>query len=184
MYGKSNKTTVRIRTANYWRKRCIIGPRYFLYDTANPQDICEDIISKVILDSKPEYIWQVYLMANANKILTEANVFIAHYVDLLCFYSPETLNTYVWQPDINEVIRPKVFLHDNYAKVECCWFEEYDTGPDESYLYEYCRGLYIDTCEYEIQNNTIQLINRMEQQLIKSWYVEDGTNEDEEDLPF
>lgn len=157
--------------------------RYFLYNKVNPQDTYEDIISKVIPDSKPEFIWQVYLMANANKVLTEANVFIAYYVDLLCFYSAETLNTYVWQPDINEVIRPKVFLHDNYAKVECCWFEEYDTAKVES-PYGCCRGLYIDTCEYEIQNNAIRLINRTEQQLIKSWYDEDEINEDEEDLPF
>ncbi len=166
-----------------------IGPRYFLYDTANPQDICEDIISKVIPVPTPELIWQVYLLTNANKVLAEDNVFIGYYADLLRFYSAETLNTYLGQPDINEVIEPKVFLHDNYAKVECCWFEEYDTGPDESYLYEYCRGLYIDTCEYEIQNNTIRLINRTEQQLLKSWYVDETyivykTNEDEEDLPF
>lgn len=38
--------------------------------------------------------------------------------------------------------------------------------------------------EYEIQNNAIRLINHTEQQLIKSWYDEDETNEVEEDLPF
>lgn len=152
--------------------------QYYLYDTTNLQNIDKDFLSKAIPVQTSDFLWQIYFLTNAHKILEENNEYIGNYFDLNCFFQPDYVDTINWQPNVNEAISPKIFWNkDNtYAKVECCWYEEYESN-NYSPTYGWCRGLYLDSCEYEIQDGSIRLVNHDEQQLIPSWIYD-------EDLPL
>ena len=63
-------------------------------------------------------------MTNADKVLKDINDLVVAYGDLLSMYSEDYLDTFKWEPNINDFLEPKVFLADSHAKVECCWIDE------------------------------------------------------------
>lgn len=100
-------------------------------------------------------------MTNADKILHGINDYVSSYCELLWMYSDEYLNTFKWEPNINEFLDPKLVLHGTYAKVECCWIESNEMG------------LYKDICEYDIRDETIEEKSHTTQLLLPPWGSDD-----------
>lgn len=89
------------------------------------------------------------------------NDYVSSYCELLWMYSDEYLNTFKWEPNINEFLDPKLVLHGTYAKVECCWIESNEMG------------LYKDICEYDIRDETIEEKSHTTQLLLPPWGSDD-----------
>lgn len=163
---------LRLNKVQYWFNTL----QYYLQDMSDLQNTDNNLLSKVIPKETSEFWWQIYFLTNAHKILEEDNEYIGDKSDLIYVYSQDFIDTIDWQSNVDDVISPKIFWNrNNYAKVKCCWHE--DNYGDAQ------RGLYIDTCEYKVQNNTIQLVNRTEQQLITST-MEDYEKEHKNDTPL
>lgn len=145
---------------------------FYLINRDNPSDEIYDLLPYIIPEQSVEFIWQMYLLTNSEKILYDINDFVADYGDLLWMYSDEYLNTFKWEPNINDFIKPKVLLENNYARVECCWIEGNEIG------------LYKEVCEYNILDDKVLLINEQTTRLLPPWGAEDDDNTSDDNESF
>ena len=90
---------------------------YYLRNKTYPQIRMECLFPYIVPEESPEFVWQMYLLTNADKILHGINDYVSSYCELLWMYSDEYLNTFKWEPNINEFLDPKLVLHGTYAKV-------------------------------------------------------------------
>ncbi|WP_278411193.1 hypothetical protein [Barnesiella intestinihominis] len=134
---------------------------YYLRNKTYPQIRMECLFPYIVPEESPEFVWQMYLLTNADKILHGINDYVSSYCELLWMYSDEYLNTFKWEPNINEFLDPKLVLHGTYAKVECCWIESNEMG------------LYKDICEYDIRDETIEEKSHTIQLLLPPWGSDD-----------
>ena len=134
---------------------------YYLTNGTNQGARIKDSLTHIVAEPTTEFVWQAYLLANADKVLKDINDLVVAYGDLLSMYSADYLDTFKWEPDINVFLEPKVFLADNHARVECCWIDENELG------------LYKEICEYDIQENVFQLTNQKSHLLLPPWGSED-----------
>lgn len=134
---------------------------YYLTNETNQGVRIKDSLTHIVAEPTTEFIWQAYLLVNAYKVLNDLNDIVVAYGDLLWMYSGDYLNTFKWEPNINEFLEPKVSLEDSYARVECCWIDQNELG------------LYKELCEYDIQENVIQLKERNFHLLLPPWGSED-----------
>lgn len=93
---------------------------YYLTNGTNQDVRIKDSLTHIVVEPTTEFVWQTYLLANADKVLNDTNDLVVAYGDLLSMYSEDYLDTFKWEPDINVFLEPKVFLADNHARVECC----------------------------------------------------------------
>lgn len=146
---------------------------YYLTNETDQGVRIKDSLTHIIAEPTTEFVWQAYLLVNADKVLNDINDLVVAYGDLLSMYSADYLDTFKWEPDINVFLEPKVFLADNHARVECCWIDENELG------------LYKEICEYDIQGNVFQLTNRKSHLLLPPWGSEDYYESQlEKVLPF
>lgn len=134
---------------------------YYLTNGTNQGVRIKDSLTHIVAEPTTEFVWQAYLLANADKVLKDINDLVVAYGDLLSMYSADYLDTFKWEPDINVFLEPKVFLADNHARVECCWIDENELG------------LYKEICEYDIQENVFQLTNQKSHLMLPPWGSED-----------
>ena len=78
---------------------------YYLTNGTNQGVRIKDSLTHIVAEPTTEFVWQAYLLANADKVLKDINDLVVAYGDLL-----------------------SVFLADNHARVECCWIDENELG--------------------------------------------------------
>lgn len=134
---------------------------YYLTNETNQSVRIKDSLTHIVAEPTTEFIWQAYLLTNADKVLKDINDIVVAYGDLLWMYSEDYLDTFKWEPNINDFLEPKVFLADSHARVECCWIDQNEYG------------LYKEICEYDIREKDFQLTNHKCHLLLPPWGSED-----------
>ena len=110
---------------NYWLEFQLEFPDgYYLTNVANQSVLIKDSLTHIVTEPTTEFVWQAYLLSNSDKVFHDMDCLIVAFCDLLWMYSEDYLLTFKWEPDINVFLEPKVFLAENYARVECCWINE------------------------------------------------------------
>ena len=158
---------------NYELGFALTYPTEYCLTDKNFETYIKDLLPYIIPELTIEFVWQMYLLTNANKVLNELNDLVVGYGDLFWMFSLDYLDTFKWEPNFNEFIEPKLFLDNNYARVECCWIDSNELG------------LYKEICEYEIQEAIIQLKDRHTHLLLPPWGSDDYYKSPlEQVLPF
>lgn len=147
---------------NYWLEFQLEFPDgYYLTNVANQSVLIKDSLTHIVTEPTTEFVWQAYLLSNSDKVFHDMDCLIVAFCDLLWMYSEDYLFTFKWEPDINVVLEPKIFLSESYARVEYCWINENELG------------LYKEICEYDIRDNVFQLTNRKSHLLLPPWGSDD-----------
>ena len=80
---------------------------YCLTNGTNQGVRIKDSLTHIVDEPTTEFVWQAYLLANADKVLKDINDLVVAYGDLLSMYSADYLDTFKWEPDINVFFRTK-----------------------------------------------------------------------------